>query len=169
MNSLIRANCSVLQQGIDLLNQHDDGSYSKADKTVYGSSLGSHMRHVLDHYRAFLNAIDSGIVDYDDRKRDTIIENSRNAAIAESQALIDELSVLEFWEDKQVGVRVAAAAEDSVKVSQSSLARELQFLVSHTVHHFALIAITSRVLGIQPLDTFGVAPSTLKYMQASNH
>ncbi|MCH6256668.1 hypothetical protein MLD52_08930 [Puniceicoccaceae bacterium K14] len=168
MNSLLRANCCVLQQGIDLIKLHSDASYTKSDKSVFGSSLGSHIRHVLDHYRAFLNSIESGVVDYDNRKRDTIIEKSRQMAIDEAESLIKSFEILEFFEDKQVGVRVAASTEGSVKISQSSLARELQFLVSHTVHHYALIAIASRVQGIEPADTFGVAPSTLKYMQASN-
>lgn len=168
MNSLIRANCCVLQQGIDLLKLHSDTHYTKSDKGVFGSSLGSHVRHVLDHYRAFFNSIESGIVDYDNRKRETLIETSREAAIVEAEALIHEFQSLALWEDQRVGVRVAASTEDEVQVSQSSFSRELQFLVSHTIHHYALIAIISRFLGVDPVDTFGVAPSTLKYMQASH-
>jgi len=47
----------------------------------------------------------------------------------------------------------------------SNLARELQFLASHTVHHYALIALTLTALGV-PVDAdFGMAPSTLRHAE----
>ncbi|NIP97468.1 MAG: hypothetical protein GWO24_30170, partial [Akkermansiaceae bacterium] len=43
------------------------------------------------------------------------------------------------------------------------LGRELQFLVSHTVHHFAMIGGICRALGVALEDDFGVAPSTIRH------
>ena len=48
----------------------------------------------------------------------------------------------------------------------SSIGREMQALASHTVHHFALIAMTLQALGFHLDRDFGMAPSTLRY-QAS--
>ena len=45
--------------------------------------------------------------------------------------------------------------------SRSSLLRELQFALSHTVHHYAIIARQLRERGAEPGADFGVAPSTL--------
>jgi hypothetical protein len=45
----------------------------------------------------------------------------------------------------------------------SSVLRELEFLQSHAVHHYSLIAALLRLHGIEPDAEFGVAPSTLKY------
>jgi hypothetical protein len=45
---------------------------------------------------------------------------------------------------------------------ESSISRELQVLSSHTVHHFALIAITLRMHGVEIESDFGMAPSTLR-------
>ena len=45
----------------------------------------------------------------------------------------------------------------------SSLARELQFLTSHTIHHFAVIALILRAMDVEVDREFGVAPSTLRY------
>jgi hypothetical protein len=50
--------------------------------------------------------------------------------------------------------------------SRSTAARELQFLVSHTVHHYALIAFILRANGIDPGADFGVAPSTLAHRKS---
>jgi len=51
--------------------------------------------------------------------------------------------------------------------SLSTVHRELQFLGSHTTHHFALIAVLLRTLGHEPPAEFGVAPSTLRQWRES--
>ena len=48
----------------------------------------------------------------------------------------------------------------------SSIGRELQALSSHTIHHFALMAMTLQALGFQLDRDFGMAPSTLRYQAA---
>ncbi len=47
--------------------------------------------------------------------------------------------------------------------SSSSLRRELHFLLSHTVHHYALIAMILARHGVEVEPDFGVAPSTLRH------
>jgi uncharacterized damage-inducible protein DinB len=42
----------------------------------------------------------------------------------------------------------------------STLRRELAFVVSHTVHHQALIAVLLSLVGVPVPDAFGLAPST---------
>jgi hypothetical protein len=49
----------------------------------------------------------------------------------------------------------------------SSVGRELLFLSSHTVHHWALVAALLRHQGIEPGVEFGVAPSTLDHRRTS--
>jgi hypothetical protein len=48
----------------------------------------------------------------------------------------------------------------------STISRELQALSSHTIHHFALIAVILRLHGIFLDPEFGVSPSTLRYQAA---
>ena len=48
----------------------------------------------------------------------------------------------------------------------STISRELQYLASHTVHHYALIALHLRDAGFTTDPDFGVAPSTLKHREA---
>jgi hypothetical protein len=53
-------------------------------------------------------------------------------------------------------------AEDAPEYSMWSTAcRELQALRSHTIHHFAVIAMALHAWGIAADPDFGVAPSTL--------
>jgi hypothetical protein len=60
-----------------------------------------------------------------------------------------------------VNTRSVAGADGEADWSQSSLKRELQFLVSHTVHHYALIKELLRRTGFDAGTEFGVAPSTI--------
>ena len=50
---------------------------------------------------------------------------------------------------------------------ESTLERELYVLVSHTIHHYALVAVLLRTLGVDPGPEFGVAPSTLRHWEAA--
>ena len=66
-------------------------------------------------------------------------------------------------------VPLAQAAEPpaddapSVPWSGSTVRRELDFLLSHTVHHYALIAMSLRLRGLPVPAELGVAPSTLEH------
>jgi uncharacterized damage-inducible protein DinB len=57
----------------------------------------------------------------------------------------------------------AARSDGSAGWTATTFGRELQYLLSHTVHHFALIGVMLRLLGVDPGSDFGVAPSTLRY------
>jgi hypothetical protein len=52
---------------------------------------------------------------------------------------------------------------DEIEWQPSTTGRELQFLVSHTVHHFAMIGGICRALEVEMEENFGVAPSTLRH------
>ena len=165
MISLIRDNCDFLQQGIDLLERHSQESYTQSDPATFGSGVGPHMRHVLDHYSSFISGAASGVINYDDRARDTQVERSLNACIQRAKELLESLRSLSIDTEARVEVIVSANTFGGHDLSESTFARELQFLASHTVHHYALIAIASRMQGIMPDKQFGIAPSTLKYLQ----
>lgn len=47
--------------------------------------------------------------------------------------------------------------------SFTSVGRELRFLLSHTVHHCALIAILLSLRGGEVPNGFGIAPSTERH------
>ena len=64
--------------------------------------------------------------------------------------------------DPEMTLRVRSEIEPEL-VMNSTLARETEFVHSHTVHHYALIAAKLKSVGIEVPDEFGVAPSTLRY------
>lgn len=164
---LAESNVAYLQQALDLLETIDNDLYAKPVPPAFNSGVGSHLRHTLDHVQAFVDGWMSGKVDYDHRDRETPVEQDLRQACLLIQVLIVEMRKVGINDGARVlKVKMdGGAAEENVTWSQSTVNRELQFLVSHTVHHYALIAALLRTEGHDPGEAFGVAPSTLKYRQ----
>lgn len=148
-----------IRRGIVLIEQLDDSNY--AAKPNGNAGVGEHFRHNLDFANSLFKGIESGRVDYSGRERDVRVETDRNHATDCFEDLIDSLDRLE---SKEFDLKLSVRSEvDEELWLESSLARELEFLHSHTVHHYALIAAKLSLLGIPAPEGFGVAPSTLKY------
>ncbi len=108
-------------------------------------------------------------VDYDHRERVGDLEASTECALVEIARIREKLESLNERE-LPVGVLVKMDCGRGEEGWQSStLGRELQFLVSHTVHHFAMIGGMCSCLGIEMEEGFGVAPSTLKYREVQKN
>ncbi|MFN0111379.1 MAG: DinB family protein [Blastocatellia bacterium] len=165
---MTRGNIYLLRQALNLLDQLDDDVYARVPSEVSKAGIGGHLRHCLDFYGAFLRSFSQRKIDYDLRERNELVEKDRSAASAKIETAIAELQQLPaIGEDQELLVKLEGQeADDSSAWNRSSIRRELQFLLSHTVHHYALISMLLRSQGFQPAADFGVAPSTLKYWQA---
>jgi uncharacterized damage-inducible protein DinB len=164
----VEGNVEVLHQAVAMLRQVDDQTYAGTDLLSGRSAVGAHFRHVLDHYHSFLAGLEEGRVDYDARERNTPLERDRALAIATVLGYIADIGrLLPELADRplRVNLRSVAAADGAPDWSSSTVKRELQFLVSHTVHHFALIKELLRQAGVNAADDVGVAPSTLAARQ----
>lgn len=159
---LIQDNIGLLTQGRALIAGLDDSSFTEPPDGVLKAGIGSHLRHCLDFYDSLLCGLRSGLINYDARARDLACELQRalmEKRISQTIASLARIPV----EDLSSPVRVILEGGRMPTPSQSSLARELQFLLSHTVHHFALVAVILRLQGREVPDHFGVAPSSLAH------
>ncbi len=165
-SNLIRDNIKLLEQGLDLLSGLDPELYAAPEPSLSSSGVGSHVRHILDHYSSLLTLLDGpgSKVDYDRRERDTATEVDPDVACKRIMALIESLLRLEGCGQDRLQVKLDTGKESW---ALSSMGRELQFVASHTIHHYALIGVLLRLRGIQPPSEFGVAPSTLRYWEAN--
>ena len=159
-------NVTYLRQALDLVGRLCDEDYTRQGQPAYGSGIGSHLRHCLDHYSNFLAGLSAGRVDYDARARDPRIEQDRTHALSVLTNLIAGLQQLAATDgDRVIQVKMDCGddADPTSWWTGSTVRRELQFLISHTVHHYALIAMILRLHKLDPGVGFGVAPSTLRY------
>ena len=166
-NQLTAGCVRVLEQGLALIERLDDDLYSGAAALPVQSGVGSHFRHCLDFFESFLAGVGSGRIDYERRERDPLVARDRAFAATKLRIIVSELRSLPVADgDARLLVSledVADASHDLPRWCDSTVARELQFLLSHTVHHYALVALVLRLRGFEPGEEFGVAPSTLKF------
>lgn len=165
-NLLARNVAEILRQGADLLGAIDDSLYTKMENSRYadGGAIGGHFRHCLEFVNCFLHGIANGRVDYDKRERNRRIETNREYAITEFTRTIQ---ILEGISLPETGNPLLVKPEDAASEEEfwcaSSIERELEFLQSHTIHHYALIGFKLRAFGFAPPPEFGIAPSTLRF------
>ena len=160
----VEGNLIVLQQAAELLRRMDDRTYATTAGGEGQSPVGVHFRHILDHYSAFLRGLPEGAIDYDARERHGPLETDRGLALATVLGFITDIGGIPgelAARPLSVSLRSVADRGHAPDWSQSSLKRELQFLVSHTVHHYALIKHILTPAGFETGDGFGIAPSTL--------
>lgn len=162
--TLIDLNREYLRQGQRLILGISDDVYGWTDAPLSRSSIGDHMRHVVEHYQRFLIGYREREIDYDARQRDTRISSDRNFAGSVIEQVIEGLKEMAF-EDGQLKVKMAVSSDGmrDVPMTESSINRELQYLQAHPIHHFALIALLLTVQGEEPPSDFGFAPSTLQH------
>ena len=165
MASILLDITGSVQQAIVLLEGLPEELFTRVDPPAYGSSIGAHLRHNIDHYHSFCQGAVDGRIDYDHRNRDPRLERELSLAKTILSGVISDLSNLD-GKDLDHRVEVKMDCGDHSEWSTSSIRRELQFLLSHTVHHYAVIGMICQLQGHCPPEDFGVAPSTLKYRRA---
>jgi hypothetical protein len=163
---LVEDNIDVLRQGIELIEKVGDQGYSNANLPFMKNGVGSHFRHCIDFYNSFLSSLETGRINYVLRKRNPLVEIDSSLAIREIEAIIERLRRLlppDLEKPVEVILEVSSGPLDSSGWGRSTVMRELQFLLSHTIHHYAVIALAVRLQGFEPPEEFGIAPSTLAY------
>ena len=157
-NPFIASSAALLWQGVELMQNLSDEVFAANGR----GSVGAHFRHCLDFITNFLNGVETGSIDYNHRERDRQVEQDREYAVSRFMFAIGQLQdLLHIDLDKAVLVKL----ETHDIWCQSSVLREVEYLNSHTTHHYALIALKLRQQGFSINDNFGVAPSTLEFWQ----
>lgn len=147
-----------LSENIELLRQLTNEEYVLQHPELGNATIGEHMRHIIELYGSLLENYDYGLINYDDRKRDILIQTDKNAAIS-----IMEKSLLEIDKTNKP-LSLAHNCFSPIEVLQTNYFRELIYNLEHSIHHQALIKVALYNLPhIRISDSFGIAPSTLEY------
>ncbi|KAF9270488.1 hypothetical protein L218DRAFT_952601 [Marasmius fiardii PR-910] len=159
---------TILQQAVDVIDQFltSDEQLSVDSKYLPGSTIGKHLRHANDHFRALIQVVnsqssDSYTLDYDrTRSRNSPMETSRAAArelLTETMQNLGDLPNTANW-NAPLELHAITPYEHRMR---SSLGRELWFASLHCVHHWSMVRVIMGELGITLSEDFGFAPSTL--------
>ena len=148
----------------NVLLQLTNEQYTLQSTTLFGASIGQHVRHILEFYQSVFNGFISKIINYDNRERNLLIETDTAYAVQ----LIDEIC-LKLAEDRADAALIlegnfCAEEGEQIKIETSFL-RELAYCLEHSIHHQALIKVG--LLEVKCLnfidDTFGLAPATIRH------
>jgi uncharacterized damage-inducible protein DinB len=144
-----------------VLEQIGDLDYVARPPGGVSGTIGAHVRHCLDHVHAVLEPAPDGMVRYDRRRRHAVIEADRLAAAAALRRGVARLEALTpAAADAALLLESQVDRQGSCVQVTSSLARELVFVMQHTIHHQALVALLLAGRGVPVPETFGYAPST---------
>ncbi|PCJ81206.1 MAG: hypothetical protein COA49_05715 [Bacteroidetes bacterium] len=180
--TLIHNNITQLREIKSLLLSLSGELYSSKKEVLSGSTIGGHVRHLLEFYYAVETGLDLGKVCYDARSRDLKIETELEYACDTIDRLEVFLKGLLSASDNPsklssilnspillVANYNSDAKGNSVNIVNipSTLKRELAHCFDHATHHLAIIKIALIDGGheIQNRSSLGVAPSTIRYRE----
>ncbi|WP_432455531.1 hypothetical protein ACRRS0_08755 [Agarivorans sp. QJM3NY_29] len=166
MKPLHKATIGALQQVQHLVEASDRQRYNQPSRHSE-SGIGRHVRHILDHFLALQQGIKQGCIDYNQRHRDSQLEQDPMIALQLIHQLNHWFSVSETTL-ADAPIRVESEISSVQQCSQqfdSSIDRELCYLINHTVHHVAYAKLVAKELGLLVNAKIGIAPSTASYLR----
>jgi hypothetical protein len=164
--TLIQACVHILSQLNDLVSQITQDDYAKPSEALGKSTIGQHLRHTLEFFVCFEKGFEEGVINYDKRAHDKLIERDKFLAIAALNRITTFIQSLN--ENKQLKLEVGydVTHEEFICIDTNAT-RELVYNIEHAVHHMAIMKIGIREIAPYiklPFD-FGIAASTVRHKE----
>jgi len=157
---MINAIENNLLRGVKLLNAITDKQYSNKSVAPYYSSIGGHMRHILDIFDCIFEGLPTKKIDLAARKRNEIVEDFTIQGLIYFETILNKLRALKYYDYNEI-VEVRDDLGMGEVVVNYTLASALIQAHSHAIHHFASIGYIISQLGIElPDEDFGYNPTT---------
>lgn len=163
---LFDASHHILRQLSDVVQSISDADFVRPSAALSGSTLGQHLRHTLEFFLCLEKGLPKGVVNYDNREHDKLIESDRYLALATIGRIAGFVS--QHQEDLPLKLEVGydRHSPDFVEIDTNYF-RELTYNIEHAVHHMAIMKIGLREVApsVRVPGDFGVAVSTLRYQE----
>jgi hypothetical protein len=145
------------------LRQMTAEQYTHPCEQLNLSSVGQHVRHIIEMYQCLEEGYLTGTVDYDLRRRDVRIETDIAFALERMGPMLAGVDK----PDKHITLTGNYRyGEEGVLRLSTYYHREVLYNMEHTVHHMALIRIGLVELGFRDIPSeFGVAPATVRHQR----
>jgi hypothetical protein len=157
---------NVLETNRKYLQKISNAVYTEKNSILNEQSIGYHTRHVLEHLLCLLDQNSSGVINYDLRRRNAIIEEDTTQALEIIDQLLHDLPTVTFDNDLMIEVSFADNPDDYFYV-KSSFERELIYNLEHTIHHNSLImqVLNEKDSAVSMPDAFDVKPLIRRHHQ----
>jgi hypothetical protein len=159
---IIQSISHCLLQVKELLLEIEDKDYAMRCTELSNASIGEHTRHILEMFQCLTNEYKSGVVNYDKRERNKLLETDTNFAVEQIELL---LSIIDK-PNKELLLQESGV--DELISINTNYYRELVYNLDHCIHQ-ALIKIGLMLNFDYKIDAdFGVAFSTIEYRRRNN-
>ncbi len=160
---LRKTTSEIITQITDVAEKLSNEEYSRPLTLLHGSSIGKHVRHIIEFYDCLLRGYKTGTVDYDAREHNALLENDNTLAV-KTLLEINEKTKCCTEKPLMLSVNFSDQAEKANFIS-SSYERELIYNIEHVVHHAAIIkiALKNSFPKVVIPNNFGVAYSTVRF------
>jgi len=167
MKQLTIACKSILNQLEDVVQQVHEQDFSKPAAALSNATIGQHLRHTVEFFICLESGFEEGLVNYDKRNHDHLIERDKSTAAASLRDIGNFISTQHENKPLKLEVAYERDGEDCVTI-ETNYRRELVYNIEHAVHHMAIMKIGIREVApyIQLPADFGIAVSTLRYKEA---
>lgn len=166
MNIIIQSTLKTLQKAQSLLNNLTDKQLCDSSVIPYNSSVGSHLRHILDFYDCIFNYNTDLKIDLTARSRNKEVEQQCCSARNYLNTIIEKLETFDLNMNTEVVViDNLGMGNTEITYSYSALLAQAN---SHTIHHYAIINYILKGLNISFEDSdFGYNPTTPKQVSVN--
>jgi hypothetical protein len=164
--NLSHACSDILAQLTSVVSQISPEDYSKPSRTLGESTIGQHLRHTLEFFFCFKNGCENGVINYDKRAHDKLIETDKFLALHAISGIADFIKNLK--ENTSLVLEVGYDSQAEFVSIATSASRELVYNIEHAVHHMAIMKIGIREIApyITLPSNFGIAASTVRYHES---
>jgi hypothetical protein len=164
MSQLTEACNDILGQLSDAVKQLTEKEFTKPSETLSGSSVGQHLRHTLEFFICLEKGCEIGLINYDKRDHDKLVENDKDVALLTIDRIRQFILHQSINKPLLLEVGYDSTCDENVSL-QTNYFRELTYNIEHAVHHMAIMKIGIREVAPHTLipDNFGVAASTLRF------
>jgi len=166
---LITACGTILDQLEDVVTQISPKDFARPSPALSNSTVGQHLRHTIEFFLCLETGFREGVINYDKRAHDKIIETDKFLALNAIRKVRDFVGATGTDATLKLDVAYERDTEDCVTI-QTNYFRELTYNIEHAVHHMALIKIGVREVAdyVELPNDFGIAVSTLRHKDAAH-
>ena len=151
---------NTLEKSLILLENLPESAYIDDSIGPFYSSIGGHVRHILDFYYSIFKGLNNYLIDLTDRERNNTIEIDIYFAKTEIKKILTELESYSTYDLEEKYELIDDLGQGKMSIPTNLYAAFAQ-ANSHTIHHYAIISQLLFAFEIVIEDkTFGYNPTT---------
>jgi len=148
----------TLNELSDLLSRLTDEDYCCPCPDLGNATIGEHTRHIIEMFQCLQNQYTTGVVNYDNRQRNYLMQTNTSYA----RECISTIAAQLQKPDKYLQLQQQMDGHELLL--DTNYYRELLYNLEHCIHHQALIKVALLQSGaVEVEEHFGVARSTIEY------